>query len=786
MNILQRIITHHTNNQSCNKTGTASPRTGIQIRTLAAGTALTILAGIAATPFTAATAANNSTATYIKSLGEATDSTTTKAQEARQAAVDTLKPAQTLDNVVVTSQRQLVKVDIDKLSYDVQGDVFSKTATIMEMLSRVPLVTIDGDDNIKIKGSSDFKIYKNGHPDPAFSNNPKDILKAFPASAVKRIEVITEPGAKYDAEGVTAILNFVMVNGWRIDGAVATLQARTDRFGTNAGGHMTVQMGKLMLSAFTSLYRQNESAGEYYTNMTTIYNDTGNRLTQNSTSRDRPKMEHGGIDVSYEIDDRNLLTMSVSGYIFDSEDNSYHQTELKTADGLMLYKYNNRTWSPADDYRTANAHLSYQHKTRREGELFSLAYQVKTSRSKNTQMAEYENIENMPMNYDGYRQDEHDNYNEHTAQIDWVRPLSKSHKLETGAKYIHRLNKSISLMDYNGDEDADVYGNFRHINDVAAVYAQYLLNTGRWSARAGLRYEYSRLKAEFPDGTGEKYHKNLNDLVPSASVMYRISDSNSLKLSYSSSISRPGIGYLNPVVIETPTMIKKGNPSLTSARRNMLGLTFTHIGRKMSFNLSPYYNFMNNNITSVMYLYNDKKVSTYGNVLRRRDAGMSGYIKVSPWKGGSVSLNGNMAYNSYKDPSHDIRNSSWSGRLSLYLDQSLPWKLRLSTGGDIGLGHNCYLYGYNRSTYSSYITLQRSFLKDKRLTVRLNARNPIGNKFQHSSHYKTKGDYLVEADSYNRRKSVTLSVSLRLGNLSKSVKQTSKSIQNNDIVGGLQ
>ena len=785
MNISRKIAVQYANKPSSNKPKTTDQVTGRPLRVQAASIVLTLLASIATTPYSTATGNTATAYTMVctRSLYETADSTITKPH---QTTADSLKPAHTLDDVVVTSQRRLVKVDIDKLSYDVQADAFSKTATIMEMLRRVPLVSVDGNDNIKIKGSADFKIYKNGHPDPSFSNNPKDVLKAFPASAVKRIEVITEPGAKYDAEGVMAILNFVMVSGWKIDGAVATLQTRIDRYGTNAGGHMTTQIGKLMLSASVSLYRQNESTCENYTNMTTIYNDTGNQLTQNSIIRDHSKMGHGGIDASYEIDNRNLLTMSVSGYIFDTDANSSRQTELKDANGSALYKYNSKAWSPTDDHSTANARFSYQHKTRREGELFSLAYQVRTSRSKDTEVVEYENIENMPMNYNGYLRNGHDNYNEHTVQADWVRPLAKGHKLETGAKYIHRLSRSTSLMDYAGDEATDTYGNFRHTNDVAAVYAQYILNIGKWSARAGLRYEYSRLGAKFPDGTGDNYHKNLNDLVPSASVMYRISDGNSIKLSYSSSISRPGIGYLNPAVIETPTMIKMGNPSLTSARRNMMGLTFTHIGRKVSLNLSPYYNFMNDNITSVMYLANDKKVSTFDNVLRWRNIGMSGYLKVCLWKGGSVSLNGNVAYNSHKDPGNDISNASWSGRLSLYADQDLPWKLRLSIGGDTGIGHSSYLYGYNSSTYSSYITLQRSFLKDKRLTVRLNAQNPIGSKFQHSSQYKTKGDYLVEADGYSRRKSVSLSISLRLGKLSKSVKQTSKSIQNNDIVGGLE
>ena len=115
--------------------------------------------------------------------------------------------ANVLKGVEVTAQRPLVKNDIDRLSYDVQGDADSKTNSVLEMLRKVPLVTVDGQDNITVRGSSGFKIYYNGRPAPMLSGDKaKDVLRAIPASMIKRIEVITDPGAKYDAEGVSAIL----------------------------------------------------------------------------------------------------------------------------------------------------------------------------------------------------------------------------------------------------------------------------------------------------------------------------------------------------------------------------------------------------------------------------------------------------------------------------------------------------------------------------------------------------------------------------------------------------
>jgi len=120
-----------------------------------------------------------------------------------------------LEGVTVKAQRQLIKQDIDRVGYDVQADEESKTQTVLDMLRKVPMVTVDGEDNIKVKGNSSFKIYKNGHLDPSLTQNAKEILKSMPASMVKRIEVITDPGAREDAEGMNATLLRNYINGFK-------------------------------------------------------------------------------------------------------------------------------------------------------------------------------------------------------------------------------------------------------------------------------------------------------------------------------------------------------------------------------------------------------------------------------------------------------------------------------------------------------------------------------------------------------------------------------------------
>lgn len=744
--------------------------------------ALAVMAGATTNLF----AANNAAIETDSMQTTVADDETIAAQRRQEAIIDSLMSEQTLDDVVVTSQRQLVKVDADKLTYDIQADEESKTKTVIDMLRKVPLVTVDGQDNIKVKGSSDFKIYKNGHPDPSLTSNAKDVLKAIPASAVKKIEVITEPGAKYDAEGVTAILNIVMTDGSNLNGVAATLQGNISDRGQQASGYIAAQAGKFAVSANYGLYHQNGNHARNRGTETTIYGDTGNTLTTKADYLQPGTVNYLDIDTSYELDLLNLFTLSGSGFFFTVDAEGTTETDMTAADGSPIYKYNGTLHFPGYTYHNWNGRFDWQHKTRREGEVFTLSYMLSFTKSLEDEEYTYENILNMPMSYNGYTQNNHEYFSENTVQVDWVRPLSEHHKIETGAKYIYRLNRSNTSMEYDGAEDENSMSTFRHTTHVAALYAQYILNVGRWSARAGLRYEYSRLQGEYPDGTGEKFHTSLNDWVPSANIQYKFSDANSLKLSFATSINRPGISYLNPAVIETPTSVQFGNATLSSSRRNMIGLTYMHTGAKLTFNINQFYNFANDNITGIEYLENEKTHHTYANALRSRTAGVSGFVQCQPWKGNSTSINGSVNYDKFRNPSIALSNSAWYGDIYVNISQKLPWKINLSLGGGGMIGHSASgVYGYNGRWHYSYVSLQRTFLKDDRLTVNISANNPIGSKYSKYESGNTQGDFISFSRWGMKQKAFSIGVSLRLGKLSTSVKKTERTIENEDVVGGI-
>ncbi len=132
------------------------------------------------------------------------------AQQKYENAQDSILKSLMLQEVEVVAQKPIVKMDTDKLTYDVTQDPDAKASTVLDMLRKVPMVTVDGQDNITVNGSSSFKIYVDGKPNVMFSSNPSQIFKSMPASTVKSIEVVTNPGAKYDAEGASGVLNIIM------------------------------------------------------------------------------------------------------------------------------------------------------------------------------------------------------------------------------------------------------------------------------------------------------------------------------------------------------------------------------------------------------------------------------------------------------------------------------------------------------------------------------------------------------------------------------------------------
>ena len=702
---------------------------------------------------------------------------------------DSVAWSQEIEGVTVKAQRQFIKQEIDRISYDVQHDEDAKTENVLDMLRKVPMVTIDGEDNILVKGSSNFKIYKNGHLDPSMTKNAKEVLKAMPASSVKRIEVISDPGAREDAEGVGAVLNIVMMDGRMMDGVTGSLTATHSSLkSTGIGTYLATQLGKAILSVnygYNSMTKKSTANNSY---LERTFVESGNTLRAITDGKNPGYIHHASIDASYDIDTLNLLSASFGGYFYKVDVQGNASQTMFDTKGSQLYHFDSRYWLPSYNHHSWNGRLDYEHKTRRKGEQFTLSYMLALTRQHSQQEDNYTNMQGTPFNYTGFLLNTREHFTENTFQADYVRPLWKGHKLEVGAKYIDRRNSSDNKQDfYQSPQIPSSTTAFEHTMQIAAAYADYMYHVGRWSARAGLRYEYSYMSGHYPDAKGTDFDKHLNDWVPQASVKYQMDARQSLKLGYTTSITRPGITYLNPAVLNSPSRVDYGNPHLECSTNQTFSLTYLYVGQRLTLQFVPQYHICNNALGSVVHAQDDIRYGTYDNIIRYRRLQIEAYAQWKPLDGTTIVANLNYRHDLQENPKMNLKLTCDPMNYYAYLSQKLPWKL-LATAYIFGqLGHSqTDIYAYTRSWNRYAFTLQRSFLGDDRLTVRLTANSP----FHKTQHYKTRtvqGDIIGWGDNISNPNGrfFKLTLSYRFGKLKASVKKTDTTIENSDVVGGI-
>lgn len=695
--------------------------------------------------------------------------------------------AEVLGEVTVMAQRPLVTKEIDRIGYDVQADADSKTSTIIEMLRKVPMVNVDAQNNITVKGSSNFKVYKNGRPNTSFSNNPKEVLSAIPASMIKRIEVITEPGAKYDAEGVGAILNIVTNDDTAIKGVMGNVSAQINTFGTPQGSlWLSSQIDKVTFSAYAGTYNMNKCLSESVSTQRYKYKDSGASMEYVSKGYYKGWGTWFGADASWEPDTLNLFNVSFNGYWHDLDVPGTISAQMTDANNSPLYSYN-ANYSYPQSYLDFTGNISYQRSTHRKGETFNISYLVSTTDQDRDQKQEYYDMVNMPVSYTGTHSLFDLKFIEHTIQADYTRPFAKYHTIDVGAKYILRDNHSITTNQYLGADTT--FSDFSHLTQVLAGYGEYRFKWKSLSAKAGIRYEYSNLKAKFNDGSQPNFGQNLNDWVPSAALSWQANDANSFTFNYATRINRPGISYLNPAIEDGVNTTWQGNPNLSSARHNSFKLTYMLIKAKFNLNLSANYEFSNNGIVSYVTATDNHIYSTYKNVGRNNSLFFNANMQWSITSKTQFTVQGSVYRMEYEIKEQGLQQARWQWGAQARLTQQLPWKLRfeLAGGRNSGNVNNVYSYTDNitNAGWNYYLSLQRSFLKEDRLTVSIFALNPIGQKYQLSRQYYVNGDYTGYSDEkmMNTGKIAMLRVAYRFGSINAQVKKTSKSISNDDIIG---
>lgn len=695
-----------------------------------------------------------------------------------------------LKGVEVVAQKPLVKAEVDKVTYSIEDDPDSKTNSTLEMLRKVPLVTIDGEDNIQVNGSSNFKVHVNGKPNNMMSNNPKEVLKSLPANSVKSIEVITEPGAKYDAEGIGGILNIITVGGG-MQGYTVTLNGGVNNRGANASAFGTVQVGKFTVTGNYS-FNHNNSPTSYSTSGREDYTSAEYKYLNTSNPwKNKGNFQFGSMEGSYEIDSLNLVTFSMNLFGGSFNSNGTGTTEMLNAQREHAYSYHTFSRSKSA-WSNVGVNFDYQRSFKKKGEYLTFSYRYNGSPDNSESYTEYEDIRDYPYDMSYLLDQYYDNdarTDEHTFQLDYTNPLTKMHNIDFGAKYILRDNQSDSkyYKDKNGtyQEDGSLSDKFKQTQNILAAYADYQLKWKKFGAKAGVRYEHTFMDVEYAKIAEKNFNTEFDDVVPTVMLSYQLAPTSTLRASYNMRISRPGIWFLNPFRnTSNPTNISYGNPDLETEKAHSLGMTFSSFSAKFNINATLNYSFVDNGIERYSFMNNGVQENTYGNIGHTKRTRLSLWMNWNPGSKTRISVNAGGMYADYKsnEPYLKVKNSGFSGDLFLNAQQTLPWELRFSLYGG---GSTPYISLQGKgSSYSYYgFSLSRSFLKEKRLTVSVNASN-LFNKYNTFENETVTETFRSWSKQKSVQQSFGLNVSWRFGELKAQVKRAARSINNDDVKSG--
>ena len=686
-----------------------------------------------------------------------------------------------LKGVEIVAQKPLVKMDVDKMSYNVAEDEDSKSYTVLDMLRKVPMVTVDGQDNITVNGSSSFKVYVDGLPNVMFSSNPSMVFKSMPATAVKSIEVVTNPGAKYDAEGAAGILNIVMNKqnpqaAQSMNGYNGTVRASVGNKQLGGSVFINGQQGKLSYSA----------------NVMTSYNKPGNTTTETEQIQDngatqlltsendlKTPFTMGNLTLGYQIDSMSVLNLTAQ---VNSMNIKTTGTSLTTLSGYgNNFSYGSTT--ELKNKRTSfSGSLDYQRFFNQDHtKSLALTYQLNYSPAKTEMINNFNSTSDYIDLTDRYS-DSKNNTTSHTFQVDYTTPIGKGQTLSLGGKLQLHDATADSKYYLKGVYDPTSSSDYEYKNSILAGYGEYAGNFNKLGVKAGLRYEFTWQDVEYHLGNGEDFKKTYGNLVPTASLQYTLSQGSNLGLTYNMRISRPGISYLNPYVDKSnPIALTYGNPELDVEKSHNFSLVYNLFNPKLMVNLNLHHNFMDNAIAQYsFYDSNNLLNTTYGNVVKSHQTGLSGYVNYLVTKNTRLFFNGGLNYTDMRSDVLAQSNSGWTANAMIGLQQTLPWDLKLSAFV-ITSTKSYSLQGWNGGFNLLTGSLSKSLLKDK-LTLSVSGVVGLnkGGKLNIES-YSSGKDFTSHTNVKVPIYGVTFTVSYTFGNSKIRAKQHTNRVQDDFI-----
>ena len=705
----------------------------------------------------------------------------------------------TLGVIEVVAIKPLIQAEAGQLTYNAQGDPESKTASVLDLLRKVPMVSVDGEDNITINGNSSFQVHVNGKKNQMMTSRPSESLRAMPASAVLDIKIITDPGAKYDAEGVGGIIDLITEKGHKLNQTSGTVTIGTStRKENKADFNIATNQNKLTVSVSGSVSQQGKQDIEMEMMMQNLSTDA-NAMNTSYTGIIANKNLWGNLDLqaSYDIDTLNLISINggASNSCNNRENDMAYVMYSALAAGSQQMLTNEYTTSDSK-WKDVWAGFDYQHNFKHNPQsMITFSYRFSGEKSDNPSTTTGDNS--------GIKSERHQQNNElsseHTLQLDYILPIGKHLTLEDGLKYIYRPKNSESssethytlgqqLQDAGMATPDDIYGTTLYSTDdkIAAAYLQLTAKFSKYTLKGGVRYEYTHNNVDNGEAKGGAFSKNYSTTVPTASLTYNITPMSNFSFSYGMRISRPGIWFLNPFVDKSnPTSWSYGNSGLTPEKYHNFSLAYGKFGMKQSLNLSLRYSTCGTGITRRTFIQDNIMHNTYINGTDNNNLSLNCYYGYNFSQKTRVMANLSASYTDLNNDETNESNHGWSGNIYGQFNQTIFWNIKASLGMMVSL-RSYNINGYSDGMSFGTLSFTREFF-DKKLTASVSGMCTLNHfdKMVFKSHSENQ-TYISDMRFEIPIGRIQFSLTYRFGKNHVQVKKSNVSIDNDDAGGSKQ
>ncbi len=689
-----------------------------------------------------------------------------------------------LEEVSVTASKQIVRQEIDRISYDLQADPESKVFNVLEIMRKIPYLSLDADNNLYLKGNADFRILINGRPSSMAERNYKDLLRSMPASSIERIEVITNPPAKYDAEGLAGIIN--IITSKRVDngfGGSANISGRFPVGGPGTGGSVSAKLGKWGMTGMAggSIYNTPET---YSSIERVTRGNSPTNLLQTGDGTSDSRSGYIGYEVSYEIDSLNLISGQVNLNGSRSGGSAEQMSVLSSPQDIiqqyLLTSLNTGTGNGMD------AALNYQKGFKADKNRL-LTFSYRFFRFGNHQQTDLGLAQRVNYPRPDYSQLNDQRFAEQTFQVDYIAPFRKLN-VEAGVKVIMRNNQSdfrYSVLDAETgrfEADPSQRNHFANTQNVYGAYNTYQYKFGSWGIKAGVRLEKTAMDADFISSV-TSVEQNYFNVIPSLSVQKKLKKHNSgLTLGYSQRIQRPGIYQLNPFIDRSnPNFERTGNPDLRPATVNDFQFGYNR-AEKGSVNFSVGAILFTDLIFPVSVYEPATNINriSYGNTGKARllTAHLSWNYPIS--KQWDFNLNARAAHGKVTGTVNDavITNSGLMTQVNVSTGYRLKKDWRVQANLNFN-GPNVNLQGTSNSVLFSSFSVSKDVVKDKlALSAALN--NPFS-RFRRNYRYTFGPDF--DQTDFRREyfRTFNISANYKFGKLKDGIRKNKRGIRNDDV-----